>query len=135
MALALAGCAPREPGSALYSDSELTTPFEDGAILRWHDRDQQRETVYRLRRVQRKYELYGATNIEHMVEFIPINGTAEEDYVVQFFIPSEDVGGFYYGFMWRTANGYDVVRARDERSRSALMRDYRDRVYAQVRAG
>lgn len=130
--LAAVACAPR-PGQPAFPQSALWQPFEDGAVLRWADEIEGREFTYRLRETSAGYELWGPERIEHFCEFIALRETAEDDYIAQCYIPSEDMGDYYYYAVWRDGEMYGAQRVWG-RTAHGLMHSYRQDIYAKVRA-
>ena len=130
----LAACVENNDGTRpAFAEEQLAQPFEDGQVLRWFDEFEAREFRLRIKRAGGGYELWGDGHIGHMCEMAPLQGTSEEDYFVQCYLPSEDVGGYYYYALWRDG---DLYRARPVRgyTRAVLMREYRDQIYPSVRA-
>jgi hypothetical protein len=132
VATALVACSPPHASQgALFGPESVAQPFGDGAIIRWLDEDQGGAFQFQARLAGLGYELWVADRIEHIVEFVPITTTPEEDYVVQRLIPSEDEPGFIYFFLWREAEGYRARRVWAQ-SRGELMQIYRRDVYPHV---
>jgi hypothetical protein len=115
MVLLVASCS--EPGARLFSESENTLHFESDEILETTNEFGQGERL----------------TVDH-VDIIAIARTPEEDYVVQYFLPDEDRSVYYYGFLWRNGERFRTARGWNSNSRTALMRDYRERIYPQVQA-
>jgi hypothetical protein len=106
---ALAACGPTtDVGQrVLFGPNDVTFPFAESESVRWrfigqNDYETVRlelrdGTAYTLIRERAEYGAY---------EFIPINGTPAEDYVVQLVIPSEDEPSVGYHFVLRDDQGF-----------------------------
>ena len=110
--LLLAACAfwSERP---LFGEEDGALPFDDGARFIWRENgndEAAQEVVYH--RAGRRYDVTPSAGGERpmRVMFVDVPETAEEDYIAQVALPSEESVRLY-AFMWRAEGGYRIIAA------------------------
>jgi len=109
----LVACSePAKVQQVLFDRDDVILPFGDSKVVQWRFSG---EDEYERVRLERGYGaeyvlLRGRTQYAGY-EFIPINSTPAEDYVVQIVTPNEDESSVSYKFVWRSMEGLREVAA------------------------